>query len=153
LLRRAMGKKKPEEMAKQRERFLEGAKVNKIPPRKAEKIFDLMAKFAEYGFNKSHSAAYAMVSYQTAYLKTHYTVEYMASLLTHEMTNTDKILVYINDCREREIKVLPPDVNESFRYFSVEGAKEIRFGLAAVKGVGEAAISSIIESREAGGKF
>ncbi|MFO1462267.1 MAG: DNA polymerase III subunit alpha [bacterium] len=153
LLRRAMGKKKPEEMAKQRERFLEGAKAHKIPPKKAEKIFDLMAKFAEYGFNKSHSAAYALVSYQTAYLKTHYTVEYMASLLTHEMTNTDKILVYINDCRELGIKILPPDVNASFRYFSVEQENEIRFGLAAVKGVGEAAIDSIMEAREQGGPF
>lgn len=153
LLRRAMGKKKPEEMAKQRERFLEGAKVNKIPPKKAEKIFDLMAKFAEYGFNKSHSAAYALVSYQTAYLKTHFPTEYMASLLTHEMTNTDKILVYINDCRDRGIKILPPDVNASFRFFSVEKENEIRFGLAAVKGVGEAAIDSIMEARLEGGPF
>ncbi|HKX11725.1 MAG TPA: OB-fold nucleic acid binding domain-containing protein, partial [bacterium] len=139
--------------AKQRERFLEGARVNKIPPKKAEKIFDLMAKFAEYGFNKSHSAAYAMVSYQTAYLKTHYTVEYMASLLTHEMQNTDKILVYINDSRESGISILPPDVNASYKFFSVEGPSEIRFGLAAVKGVGETAIESILEAREAGGKF
>ena len=153
LLRRAMGKKKPEEMAKQRERFLEGAKANKVPPKKAEKIFDLMAKFAEYGFNKSHSAAYALVSYQTAYLKTHYTVEYMASLLTHEMQNTDKILVYINDCRERGISILPPDVNASYKFFSVEGPGEIRFGLAAVKGVGDTAIESVMEAREAGGKF
>lgn len=153
LLRRAMGKKKPEEMAKQRERFLDGAKANKIPPKKAEKIFDLMAKFAEYGFNKSHSAAYALVSYQTAYLKTHFPTEYMASLLTHEMTNTDKILVYINDCRDRGIKILPPDVNASFRYFSVEKDSEIRFGLAAVKGVGETAIDSIMEVREEGGPF
>jgi DNA polymerase-3 subunit alpha len=153
LLRRAMGKKKPEEMAKQRERFLEGATKNAIPRRKAEKIFDLMAKFAEYGFNKSHSAAYALVSYQTAYLKSHFTVEYMASLLTHEINNTDKILVYINDCREHGITILPPDVNGSFRYFSVLNPKEIRFGLAAVKGVGEAAITSIIEAREAKKQF
>jgi len=153
LLRRAMGKKKPEEMAKQREKFLDGSTQNKIPRKKAEKIFDLMAKFAEYGFNKSHSAAYALVSYQTAYLKTHFTVEYMASLLTHEMGNTDKILVYINDCRDLGIHVLPPAVNESFRYFSVEGPEEIRFGLAAVKGVGETAISSIIEARNQNGKF
>ncbi len=153
LLRRAMGKKKPEEMAKQREKFLNGALQNAIPRKKAEKIFDLMAKFAEYGFNKSHSAAYAMVSYQTAFLKTHYTVEYMASLLTHEISNTDKILVYINDCREHEIRILPPDVNESFRYFSVVDLQEIRFGLAAVKGVGEAAIASIIEARNACGRF
>ncbi len=153
LLRRAMGKKKPEEMAQQRERFMEGSLSKKINKKKAEKIFDLMAKFAEYGFNKSHSAAYAMVSYQTAYLKVHYTVEYMASLLTHEMGNTDKILLYINDCREHEISILPPDINESFKYFSVQDRQKIRFGLAAVKGVGEAAITSIIESRELGGTF
>ncbi|HCU24306.1 MAG TPA: DNA polymerase III subunit alpha, partial [Deltaproteobacteria bacterium] len=104
-------------------------------------------------FNKSHSAAYAMVSYHTAYLKTHFTVEYLASLLTYEMQNTDKILVYINDGRERGVKILPPDVNESWRDFSVEGSMEIRFGLAAIKGVGEAAIDSIMETREQGGKF
>ncbi len=153
LLRRAMGKKKPEEMAQQKEKFMKGAAVNKIPKAKANKIFDLMAKFAEYGFNKSHSAAYALVSYYTAYLKTHYTVEYMASLLTHEMGNTDKILVYIQDCREHGIAVLPPDVNKSFEYFSVENEKSLRFGLAGIKGVGDAAISSIIEEREKDGLF
>jgi DNA polymerase-3 subunit alpha len=153
LLRRAMGKKKPEEMAQQRERFVEGALKNKVPKKKAEKIFDLMAKFAEYGFNKSHSAAYALISYQTAYLKTHYTSEYMASLLTHEMGDTDKILVYINDLQSHGISVLPPDVNESFRHFSVLSEKEMRFGLAAVKNVGEAAIESIIEARNRVGRF
>jgi len=153
LLRRAMGKKKPEEMAKQRERFIDGSLKNKIPLKKAEKMFDLMSKFAEYGFNKSHSAAYALVSYQTAYLKTHYTAEYMASLLTHEMGNTDKILEYINDLKNHGIAILPPDVNESFRYFSVLNEKEIRFGLAAVKNVGETAIDSIIEVRKKDGKF
>jgi len=153
LLRRAMGKKKPEEMAKQRERFLAGTKAKQIPERKAQKIFELMAKFAEYGFNKSHSAAYALVSYYTAYLKTHFTVEYLASLLTHEMANTDKILVYINDCRKHGIRVLPPDVNESYRFFSVLNNEEIRFGLAGVKGVGEAAIASILEEREKDGPF
>lgn len=153
LLRRAMGKKKPEEMAKQRERFVDGSLENKIALKKAEKMFDLMSKFAEYGFNKSHSAAYALVSYQTAYLKTHYTAEYMASLLTHEMGNTDKILEYINDLKNHQIAVLPPDVNESYRYFSVLSEKEIRFGLAAVKNVGETAIDSIIEVRKKDGKF
>ncbi|MCB1214979.1 MAG: DNA polymerase III subunit alpha, partial [Deltaproteobacteria bacterium] len=153
LLRRAMGKKKPEEMARQKEKFLQGARENKIPEAKAKKIFDLMAKFAEYGFNKSHSAAYALVSYYTAYLKTHYTVEYMASLLTHEMGNTDKILIYIQDCREHGLEVLPPDLNESFRYFSVTPKGRIRFGLAGVKGVGEAAITAIIEERKKSGPF
>lgn len=153
LLRRAMGKKKPEEMAQQRERFQGGSAKNKIPSKKAEKIFDLMAKFAEYGFNKSHSAAYALVSYQTAYLKTHFTAEYMASLLTHEMGDTDKILIYINDLSAHGISVLPPDVNESYRYFSVLSEKEIRFGLAAVKNVGDAAIESIIEARGQVGRF
>lgn len=153
LLRRAMGKKKPEEMAKQKERFVDGSLKNKIPLKKAEKIFDLMSKFAEYGFNKSHSAAYALVSYQTAYLKTHFTAEYMASLLTLEMGDTDKILVYINDLKNHQISVLPPDVNESFRYFSVLNDKEIRFGLAAVKNVGETAIDSIIEVRKKDGRF
>ncbi len=153
LLRRAMGKKKPEEMAKQKERFVEGSLKNKIALKKAERMFDLMSKFAEYGFNKSHSAAYALVSYQTAYLKTHYTAEYMASLLTHEMGNTDKILEYISDLKNHSIAVLPPDVNESFRYFSVLNEKEIRFGLAAVKNVGDAAIDSIIEVRKKDGRF
>lgn len=153
ILRRAMGKKKPEEMAKQKAKFMDGTEANNIPHQKAKKIFDLMAKFAEYGFNKSHSAAYALVSYYTAYLKTHYTVEYMASLLTHEMSNTDKILVYFNDCRKHGIKVLPPDINESFRFFSVVSSEEIRFGLAGVKGVGEAAISSILEEREKEGAY
>ncbi|MBI2336981.1 MAG: DNA polymerase III subunit alpha [Deltaproteobacteria bacterium] len=153
LLRRAMGKKKTQEMAKQRERFLKGSTDNHIPRKKAEKIFDLMAKFAEYGFNKSHSAAYALVSYHTAYLKTHYNVEYMASVLTHEMGNTDKILIYINDCKEHGMTLLPPDINESYRYFSVNQDRQIRFGLAAVKGVGDAAITAIIEVREKVGKF
>ena len=153
LLRRAMGKKKPEEMATQREKFLKGAENKKVPARKAAKIFDLMAKFAEYGFNKSHSAAYALITYQTAYLKAHYPVEYMASLLTHEMSNSDKVIAYIQDCREHGIAILPPDINQSFSGFSVVGEKEIRFGLAAVKNVGEAAIESMIEARKRVGEF
>jgi DNA polymerase-3 subunit alpha len=153
LLRRAMGKKKPEEMAEQKDKFIKGSLNKKIPQKKAEKIFDLMAKFAEYGFNKSHSAAYAYISYQTAYLKTHFTVEYMASLLTHEMGNTDKVMNYIYDCRQHGVAILPPDINESFSGFSVVGEKEIRFGLAAVKNVGEAAIESIVETRKQIGAF
>ena len=153
ILRRAMGKKKVEEMAKQRERFLDGAAKNKIPKTKAEKIFDLMAKFAEYGFNKSHSAAYAMVSYQTAYLKTHHPTEYMAALLTAEKDNADKILFYINDCKSHGMKIFPPDVNESMRDFSVVGDGMMRFGLAAVKNVGDGAIENIIGVRDAGGEF
>jgi DNA polymerase-3 subunit alpha len=153
ILRRAMGKKKPEEMAKQQERFVGGAVQNNIPRKKAEQIFELMAKFAEYGFNKSHSAAYAMVSYQTAFLKFHYPTEYMAALLTAEKDNTDKVLIYMNDCRTRNIKVLPPDVNVSVHDFSVVEEGTIRFGLAAVKNVGEGAIESIVEARAQGGAF
>lgn len=153
LLRRAMGKKKPQEMAKQRERFLMGSHANKIPKQKAEFIFDLMDKFAAYGFNKSHSAAYALVAYQTAYFKYHYPSEFMAALLTTEKNNTDKILQYMTDCRDHDIKVLPPDVNESANDFSVFSEGVIRFGLAAVKNVGEAAIESIVSAREEGGQF
>ncbi|MBI4744987.1 MAG: DNA polymerase III subunit alpha [Deltaproteobacteria bacterium] len=152
ILRRAMGKKKTDEMAKQKERFLEGAKHKKVNPRKAEKIFDLMARFAEYGFNKSHSAAYALIAYNTAYLKAHYPVEFTAALLTCEVSNTDKIIKYIGECRDHNITVLPPDVNESQRDFSVIDGK-IRFGLAAVKGVGAAAVDIVIEEREKGGGF
>lgn len=153
ILRRAMGKKKPEEMAKQKEKFVAGARANKIPHQKAERIFDLMAKFAEYGFNRAHSAAYALIAYQTAYLKTHHPTEYMAALLTTEMGNTDNVLEYMNDCRSRGIKVLPPDVNESSRDFTVVGGGVIRFGLAAVKNVGEAAIESVTAVRTSGGPF
>lgn len=152
ILRRAMGKKKPEEMAKQKEKFLEGAKSNKVNTAKAEKVFDLMAKFAEYGFNKSHSAAYALVSYRTAYLKAHYPVEFMAALLTEDMENTDKVLKNINECRDMGIEVLPPDINSSMKNFSVVG-EGIRFGLGGVKNVGSAAIDAIIEVREKNGKF
>lgn len=153
ILRRAMGKKKLQEMDEQREKFLDGCKKNKIPPAKAEKIFDLMAEFAGYGFNKSHSAAYAMVSYQTAYLKTHYLTEFMAALLTLETGNTDKVLDYMNDCKGHGIEVLPPDINESSLDFKVVSDKVIRFGLAAVKNVGNAAIESIVEARQVGGPY
>jgi len=149
LLRRAMGKKKPEVMAQQRERFLEGARRKGIDPDKAGRIFDHMSQFAEYGFNKSHSAAYAMIAYQTAYLKAHYPVEFMAALLSCEMSNTDKVIRHLASCRQMGIEILPPDVNESERDFTVRGGR-IRFGLAAVKHVGEAAIESILRARAHG---
>lgn len=152
ILRRAMGKKKSEEMLKQREKFLEGTKKNKIPQHKAQTIYERMAKFAEYGFNKSHSAAYAAIAYQTAYLKAHYPVEFMAALLSCEMENTDKVVKHIAECRERGIDVLPPDINASSRDFSVAGNR-IRFGLAAVKNVGVSAIEAIAAVREASGPF
>ncbi|HEX2386136.1 MAG TPA: DNA polymerase III subunit alpha, partial [Candidatus Binatia bacterium] len=143
ILRRAMGKKDPEEMAKQRERFVEGAVKNKIDSDKAGEIFDQMETFARYGFNKSHSAAYALVSYQTAYLKTHHAVEFMAALLTSEMGDTDKVIKNLAECREKNIEVLPPDINESQADFTPLGEK-IRFGLAAVKNVGEKAVEVVL---------
>jgi len=152
LLRRAMGKKIREEMARQREKFVGGATNNGIDIKKAEKIFTQMEEFAEYGFNKSHSAAYAMVAYRTAYLKSHYPVEFMAALLTSEMDDTDKIMKYIGECRDMDIEVAPPHVNESGLDFSVSG-DVIRFGLKAVKNVGESAIESIIEAKQTGGPF
>jgi DNA polymerase-3 subunit alpha len=152
ILRRAMGKKDPEEMAKQRERFVEGAVKGKIDADKAGEIFDQMETFARYGFNKSHSAAYALVSYQTAYLKTHYPVEFMAGLLTSEMGDTDKVIKNLAECREKNIEVLPPDINESSADFTPVGEK-IRFGLAAVKNVGEKAVEVILHSRAEEGPF
>ncbi|MBI2370372.1 MAG: DNA polymerase III subunit alpha [Deltaproteobacteria bacterium] len=152
LLRRAMGKKKPEEMQQQKERFLVGAIKNGIDAAKAEKIFDQMAAFAGYGFNRSHSAAYALIAYQTAYLKAHYPLEFMAALLSTEKANTDKVIRHIADCREMGITVLPPDVNESHEDFTVVGGK-IRFGLGAVKNVGGAAVEAIQAAREEGGPF
>jgi DNA polymerase III subunit alpha len=146
LLRRAMGKKIAEEMAAQRERFVTGA-VQRYPPKKIEKIFDLMAQFAGYGFNKSHSAAYALLAYHTAYLKTHYPVEFMAALLTSVTGNTDDVVKYINECREMEIQVEPPDIHVSDANFTPHG-NAIRFGLAAVKNVGHNAIESIVAARK-----
>jgi len=149
MLRKAMGKKLHDEMLVQRSRFLEGAKKNGITPKKAEKIFDLMAKFAGYGFNKSHSAAYALIAFQTAYLKQHYRIEFMAALLGSDMGNTDQVVKYINECRESSIPVAPPDINGSSREFTVsEGG--IRFGLAAIKNVGASAIEEILKVREDG---
>src|SRR5882672_456253 len=152
LLRRAMGKKKAEEMAQQRERFVEGAAQRKFPPKKIEKIFDLMAQFAGYGFNKSHSAAYALLAYHTAYLKTHYPVEFMAALLTSVTGSTDDVVKYINECREMGISVEAPDINVSDANFTPHG-EAIRFGLAAVKNVGGNAIESIIGARKKLGIF
>src|SRR5262245_9968138 len=152
ILRRAMGKKDPEEMAAQRQRFVEGAQKKKIDAQRAAEIFDQMETFARYGFNKSHSAAYALVSYQTAFLKTHYPVEFMAGLMTSEMGDTDKVIKNLAECREREIEVLAPDINESRAHFTPVGDK-IRFGLAAVKNVGEKAVEVILESRAKEGPF
>jgi DNA polymerase-3 subunit alpha len=152
LLRRAMGKKKAEEMAQQRERFVEGAAQRKFPPKKIEKIFDLMAQFAGYGFNKSHSAAYALLAYHTAYLKTHYPVEFMAALLTSVTGSTDDVVKYINECREMGISVEAPDIHVSDANFTPHG-EAIRFGLAAVKNVGGNAIESIVVARKKLGQF
>ena len=152
ILRRAMGKKDPEEMAAQRDRFVEGAQKKNIDAQRATEIFDQMETFARYGFNKSHSAAYALVSYQTAYLKTHYPVEFMAALMTSEMGDTDKVIKNLAECRNKEIEVLAPDINESRSDFTPVGYK-IRFGLAAVKNVGEKAVEVILQSREKDGPF
>jgi DNA polymerase III subunit alpha len=152
LLRRAMGKKNADEMAKQRERFVQGAVKGGHPPKKIEKIFDLMAQFAGYGFNKSHSAAYALLAYHTAYLKTHYPVEFMAALLTSVTGNTDDVVKYINECREMGIAVEPPDINVSDANFTPHGAA-IRFGLAAAKNVGHNAIESIVAGRKKLGSY
>ena len=153
LLRRAMGKKKPEEMAKQRSRFIDGALANGHPKDKVVEIFDQMEKFAGYGFNKSHSAAYGLVSYETAYLKTHYPVEFMAALLTSETSKPENVVKYIGECRDTGIAVEPPDVQVSMAHFTPTG-DAIRFGLAAVKNVGGNAIESIIKAREElGGRF
>ena len=155
LLRRAMGKKKVEEMAKQREDFVKGChEKNQIPKTKANQIFDLLEKFAGYGFNKSHAAAYAIVAYQTAYLKANYPVEFFCAMMTNDMANTDKLAEYIAEAREFDIEVLGPDVNESGVFFApAREGKAIRFGMAAIKGVGEAAVETILKARNEGGKF
>jgi DNA polymerase III subunit alpha len=177
LLRRAMGKKKPEEMAKQRDIFVKGcAKVNQIPANKANQVFDLLEKFAGYGFNKSHAAAYAIVSYQTAYLKANYPVEFFCAMMTNDMADTEKLSQYIAEARTMGIEVLAPDVNQSQVLFAPARVEEgpanggngapttsnghtphaglvIRFGLAAIKGVGEVAVEAILKARNEGGKF
>jgi DNA polymerase-3 subunit alpha len=174
VLRRAMGKKKPEEMAKQREVFVKGcARGNNIPAAKANQIFDLLEKFAGYGFNKSHAAAYAIVAYQTAYLKANYPVEFLSAMMTNDLSDTSKLSVLINEARAFGIEVLPPDVNESGVYFTpavvarasrpcdekpqrpgeTPGPLRIRFGLAAIKGIGEVAVEIILKARREGGGF
>jgi DNA polymerase-3 subunit alpha len=175
LLRRAMGKKDKEKMAKERKNFIEGcARTNKIPEKKANAIFDLLEKFAGYGFNKSHSAAYGVISYQTAYLKAHYPVEFMAGLLSNEINNTEKISVFVGECKRMGVSILPPDVNKSGLKFIPETAvaavcdrraqedgahraplqqNAIRYGLAAIKHVGEAAMETAIREREQRGDF
>lgn len=153
MLRRAMGKKKPEEMAKQRQIFTEGARDNGIDERIATYIFDLMEKFAGYGFNKSHSAAYALVAYQTAWLKDHYPAAFMAAVLSSDMDNTDKVVGLIDECRHMKVAVLSPDVNTCQSKFTVKDEKTIRYGLGAIKGVGEAAIEGLVQEREANGVF
>jgi DNA polymerase III subunit alpha len=152
VLRRAMGKKKREEMVAMRDKFMAGAAKNNILAKKAEKLFDLMEQFAGYGFNKSHSAAYALIAYHTAYLKAHYPVEFMAALLTAEIGNQEKLTHYLNQCRDMGIGILPPDVNSSDRMFTPSG-DSVRFGLTAIKNVGEAAIESVLEGREKLGRF
>ncbi|MCJ7507803.1 MAG: DNA polymerase III subunit alpha [candidate division Zixibacteria bacterium] len=152
ILRKAMGKKQSEMMAEQREEFIKGAKNNNIDARTADRIFDFMATFARYGFNKSHSVGYAHIAYQTAYFKAHYPVEFMAALLSSEKDDSTRIVTLMDECRRMGITVLPPDVNESLGAFSMVGDK-IRFGLGAVKNVGESAVMAIIKAREKYGKF
>ncbi|PYE31178.1 DNA polymerase III alpha subunit [Idiomarina fontislapidosi] len=153
LLRRAMGKKKPEEMAKQREVFREGAHKNNIDPELAMKIFDLVEKFAGYGFNKSHSAAYALVSYQTLWMKTHYPAEFMAAVMSADMDNTDKIVTLADECERMGLVLLPPDVNKGVYKFTVDDEQRVVYGIGAIKGVGEAPIEAILEARNEGGPF
>jgi DNA polymerase-3 subunit alpha len=153
LLRRAMGKKKAEEMAKQRQIFLAGAKSRGVDDKVAGRLFDLMEKFAEYGFNKSHSAAYALIAYHTAWLKAHYPAEFMAATMSSEMTDTDKVRIFYEDAKANGIEMLAPDLNYSGYRFEPVGDRQIRYGLGAIKGTGEAAISAIVAAREEGGPF
>ena len=153
MLRRAMGKKKPEEMAVQRTIFLEGAAKRGVDTKIAERLFDLMEKFAEYGFNKSHSAAYALIAYHTAWLKAYYPAEFMAATMSSEMSDTDKVRVFYEDCRANGLVMLPPDINLSGYRFEPVSATEIRYGLGAIKGSGEAAIGAIVAEREANGSY
>ena len=150
LLRRAMGKKKPEEMAKQRSIFAEGAASKGVDPDLATKIFDLVEKFAGYGFNKSHSAAYALVSYQTAWLKAHYPAHFLAATMSADMDKTDKVVTFIEECRNMELNLLPPDVNSGDFQFTVDSENNIIYGLGAIKGLGEGPVESILEARKDG---
>jgi DNA polymerase-3 subunit alpha len=152
ILRKAMGKKMASVMTSMRDKFIDGARKNKIQEKAAIQVFDLMEQFAQYGFNKSHSTAYALLAYQTAYLKVHYPVQFMAALLSSEIGNTEKIVMYIAECKDMGIRVLPPDINESAVDFrSMDGT--IRFGMLAIRNVGEAAIRSVLEFRGQRGKF
>ncbi len=153
LLRRAMGKKQKDVMAQQKEKFVEGAFAKGIDKEKAAEVFTVMEKFAEYGFNRSHSAAYSIVAYQTAYLKANYSAEYMAAILTHNLNDIKKITFYMDECKRQGIKVFGPDVNESYFNFTVNKNGEIRFGLGAVKGVGSSAVESIVNERNTSGLF
>ena len=153
LLRRAMGKKKPEEMAKQRDTFQEGAAKNGIDPELAIKIFDLVEKFAGYGFNKSHSAAYALVSYQTLWMKAHYPAEFMAAVMSADMDNTDKIVTLVDECERMKLKLIPPDVNAGVYKFTVNEQGHIVYGIGAIKGVGEGPIDAILDARNKHGSF
>jgi DNA polymerase III subunit alpha len=154
LLRRAMGKKDLKKMAKEKENFVKGAKEkHNIEEQKATEVFSIMEKFAEYGFNRSHSAAYSVVAYQTAYLKANYPAEYMASVLTHNMSNIDKVSFFMDECKRQNIQVLGPDINESGMYFEVNKEGKIRFGLGAIKGTGDAAVESIISERNENGPY
>ncbi|ADN75176.1 DNA polymerase III, alpha subunit [Ferrimonas balearica DSM 9799] len=153
MLRRAMGKKKPEEMAKQRATFEEGAIANGVDGELAMKIFDLVEKFAGYGFNKSHSAAYALVSYQTLWMKTHFPSYFMAAVMSADMDNTDKVVTLVDECNRMGLPVLPPDVNQGLYKFNVNEKEEIVYGIGAIKGVGEGPVDEILAARERGGKF
>ena len=154
LLRQAMGKKKREEMINHRNIFVRGAlKKNKIPKEKAEEIFDVMEKFAEYGFNRSHSTVYSLIAYQTAYLKVHYTAEYMSALLSNWLSHIEKIRLFIEECKAMKVSIVGPDINESAVYFNTDKKGVIRFGLAAIKGVGEMAVKAIVRERNENGNF
>lgn len=153
ILRRAMGKKKPEEMAKQRQIFCDGAVARGVEADTATYIFDLMEKFAGYGFNKSHSAAYALVAYQTAWLKTHYPAAFMAAVLSSDLDKTEKVIILLEECRSMQLDVAPPDINTSDYFFKVIDDHHLMYGLGAIKGVGEAAIENIVQARQASGEF
>lgn len=153
ILRRAMGKKKPEEMAKQREIFCKGAAARGVDAEVATHIFDLMEKFAGYGFNKSHSASYALIAYQTAWLKAHYPAAFMAAVLSSDMDRTEKVIVFLEECRAQKLEVAPPDINKSHYYFNMIDESHIQYGLGAIKGAGQAAIENIVEVREKDGPY
>ena len=153
LLRRAMGKKKIEEMAKQREIFVSGATERGVAERTATRIFDLMEKFAGYGFNKSHSAAYAVLSYQTAYLKAHYPAAFMAAVMSADLDNTDRLVTLKDDCRQLGMRLMAPDVNRSEYRFSVSDDRTILYGLGAIKGVGRAAVQALTAERNSNGEY